>query len=88
MRVAIGAHRPGAAKDSMHRARDPGADRLHPSRQRSGPLGFDQEMHVVVLEGVVDQALVAQRWDPAPEAKRHVAGRAGGDPRATKMGNA
>jgi len=43
-------------KDTIDRARDPGRDALHAVRQRFFALRLDQQVNVIVLDGVVNDA--------------------------------
>lgn len=54
--VPIGQHRPTTAEDPVRSACEPRADRDHPAAQQRRSVRFDEEMHVIALQRVVDES--------------------------------
>ena len=54
--VAIREHTPGTPERSVHPARKAGGKRLHPAPERLAPVRFDDEVRMIALDRVVDDA--------------------------------
>jgi hypothetical protein len=56
--IAIREHAARAVRGAIHRSREPSADRDHPAPERVGSASLDDQMRVISLERVMDQAKV------------------------------
>jgi len=52
-------YRTTESEDTVHRASEPRTDRLHAPGESAPALRFDEQVHVVALQGVVQNAKVA-----------------------------
>jgi hypothetical protein len=53
--IALGEHLSGTPEGPVHRAREPGRERLHPAPARILVVGLDEEVRVIVLDRVVHE---------------------------------
>jgi hypothetical protein len=59
--VAIAQHGPARSERAVHGAGEARAERLHPAAERLRAVGFDDEVRVVRLDRVFDDAEIAAR---------------------------
>jgi len=53
--IAVGEDRTAAREDPVHGSRDARADRFHPAREIALARGFDDRVHVIVLDRIVHE---------------------------------
>lgn len=59
--IAIGEHRARPPRRSIERSSEPRTDRHHPAAERATIVGFDDQVRVIPLQRVLDQAEAATR---------------------------
>jgi hypothetical protein len=54
--IAVGEHGPGASENAIHGACDARADGLHAASERALVIRFDDQMDVIPLDRIMDEA--------------------------------
>jgi hypothetical protein len=57
--VAVGEHGTRAPKNPVHGSREPRTERLHGATESLSAFGLDDQMRVIPLEGVMDEAKIS-----------------------------